>query len=85
MQKQQQKYPFDNFDISGIHTTDKTLLLDISAIPSKEDFCDDDGLFYQLTVLQEMDRNQEQANDKSLIELARQLKRKVIRTLENYS
>ncbi|CAD8061469.1 unnamed protein product [Paramecium primaurelia] len=72
-------------DISGIHSKEKTMLLDISAIPLKEDHLDDELTHQQLMILQSQEAIREKDNDKDITKNARQLKKKVISSLENYS
>ncbi|KAM3145017.1 hypothetical protein pb186bvf_002692 [Paramecium bursaria] len=80
-----QKQTFDDFlDISGIHSRERTIMLDISYIPMREDFGEDDILLEQLTVLKSLPEEKHSIQD-IVKEKARQLKRKVIQTLENYS
>ncbi|CAD8172856.1 unnamed protein product [Paramecium octaurelia] len=72
-------------DISGIQSNEKTMLLDISAIPLKEDHLDDELIHQQLMILQSQEAIREKDNDEDVVKHARQLKKKVINSLENYS
>lgn len=64
--------------------------LDVSAIPHEDDLIEDDVLMHQLTVLQGINSTnfeeiQKSSSEDHLLETARDLKRKVIKTLELYS
>ncbi|CAD8080725.1 unnamed protein product [Paramecium sonneborni] len=72
-------------DISGIQSNEKTMLLDISAIPLKEDHLDDELIQQQLMILQSQEAIREKDNDEDVVKHARLLKKKVIHSLENYS
>ncbi|CAD8151311.1 unnamed protein product [Paramecium octaurelia] len=72
-------------DISGIQSNEKTMLLDISAIPSREDHLDDELIHQQLMILQSQEAIREKENDEEVTKHAIQLKKKVITSLENYS
>ncbi|CAD8184787.1 unnamed protein product [Paramecium pentaurelia] len=72
-------------NISGIQSNEKTMLLDISAIPLKEDHLDDELIHQQLMILQSQEAIREKDNDEDITKNARQLKKKVISSLENYS
>ncbi|CAD8087663.1 unnamed protein product [Paramecium sonneborni] len=72
-------------DISGIQSNEKTMLLDISAIPLKEDHLDDELIQQQLMILQSQEAIKEKDNDEDVVKYARLLKKKVIHSLENYS
>ncbi|CAD8176440.1 unnamed protein product [Paramecium pentaurelia] len=75
----------DFLDYSGIQQNEKSLLLDISAIPFIEEKFTDDLINQQLILLRSQDIIKEPNNDKQLTNAAIQLKKKVIASLEKYS
>ncbi|CAD8078127.1 unnamed protein product [Paramecium primaurelia] len=75
----------DFLDYSGIQSNEKTMLLDISAIPFIEEKFTDDLINQQLILLRSQDIIKEPNNDKQLTNAAIQLKKKVIASLEKYS
>ncbi|CAK86383.1 unnamed protein product (macronuclear) [Paramecium tetraurelia] len=75
----------DFLDFTGITYNEKSMLLDISAIPLIEEKFTDDLINQQLILLRSQEIVKEPDNDKQLTNSAISLKKKVIASLEKYS